>query len=219
MPRNWVKLAESSAIHEESDFKSASYQLLCAQVLYESDQAQRVAYRLIADHRTEFKEAFQLFGMDLVFDDASRYVAAIPEGGRKAILPLTESLLVLVLRKLYHEQASRGALEDGGVAIVSIDELRSAYLASTRRELPTSVGDLGALVDQMQRFGIARQIESETDSVQPFDVAVLPGIQTLVNEAALMKLSAHHEAAAALARIRNGAAASGDTSDASESVR
>jgi Domain of unknown function (DUF4194) len=204
MPRNWSAIAENSDMYEEQDFKSAGYQLMSAQVLYEREQSQRLAYHLIARYRNEYKELFHCFGLDLVFDDAARYVAAIPDqGNRRTILPLRETQLVLVLRKLYHEQASRGALEDGAIAIVTIDELRSAFQSATQRELPTSGRDITALIDQMQRFGIAQTVKCEDESVQPFDIEILPGIQTLVNEAALMKLAGHYTAAASLVAVKN----------------
>jgi hypothetical protein len=203
MPRSWTSLAETSDLYEEQDFESAAYHLMAAQVLYEFETPQRVAYALVTRYRTEFREAFRLFGMDLVFDDAARYVAAVPDrANRRSVLSLVETQLVLVLRKLYHEQASHGALEEGSIAIVTIDELRSAFQAATRRELPATAREIAALVDQMQRFGIAKQVKWEDDGVQPFDVAILPGIQTLVNEATLMKLSEHHAAAASLASIK-----------------
>jgi len=203
MPRNWTSLAENSELYEEWDFESAAYQLIASQVLYEFENPQRVAYALITRYRNEFKEAFRLFGMDLVFDDAARYVAAVPDrGNRRSVLPLAETQLVLVLRKLYHEQANRGALEEGAIAIVTIDELRSAFQAATRRELPTTAREIAALIDQMQRFGIAKQVKCEDEGLQPFDVAILSGIQTLVNEATLMKLSEHYAAATSLASIK-----------------
>jgi Domain of unknown function (DUF4194) len=203
MPRSWTSLAESSDLYEEQAFESAAYQLMAAQVLYEFENTQRVAYALIIRYRSEFKEAFRLFGMDLVFDDAARYIAAVPDrGNRRSVLPLAETQLVLVLRKLYHEQATRGALEEGAIAIVTIDELRAAFQAATRRELPVTAREIAALIDQMQRFGIAKQVKCEDEGLQPFDVAILPGIQTLVNEATLMKLSEHYAAAASLASIK-----------------
>lgn len=203
MPRSWTSLAENSDLYEVQDFESAAYQLMAAQVLYEFENPQRVAYTLIIRYRNEFKEAFRLFGMDLVFDDAARYVAAVPDrGNRRSVLPLAESQLVLVLRKLYHELASRGALEEGAIAIVTIDELLSAFQAATRRDLPATGREIAALIDQMHRFGIAKQVKCEDEGVQPFDVAILPGIQTLVNEATLMKLSEHYVAAASLASIK-----------------
>lgn len=204
MPRTWSHIAENSHLYEEQDFEAAAYQLMACQILYEAEHTQRVNYHLIARYRNEFKEAFRLFGMDLTFDDAARYVAAVPtRGNRRALLTLQETQLVLVLRKLYHEQASRGALEEGAIAIVTIDELRAAFQAATQRELPSAARDIAALIDQMQRFGIAKQIKCEEEGLQPFDIAILSGIQTLVNEATLMKLSEHYEAAATLASVKS----------------
>lgn len=223
MPRNWTSVAESSDLYEEQDFESAAYQLMAGQVLYEFENTQRVAYALITRYRNEFREAFRLFGLDLVFDDAARYVAAVSDrGNRRSVLPLAETQLVLVLRKLYHEQASRGALDDGAICIVTIDELRSAFQAATRRELPVTAREIGALIDLMQRFGIAKQVKCEDEGVQPFNVAVLPGVQTLVNEATLMKLSEHYAAAASLVSIKNAGqqldSTDEDTTDAPDGV-
>jgi len=213
MPRNWSALAESTQTDEEF-FQSAAYQLLCAQVLYEADPTQCKAYRLIAAHRREFEEAFELFGMTLTFVDHARYVAAVPRfQNRRAILTLQESQLVLVLRKLYHEQASRGALEDDARALVTIEELRSAFKAATTRELPTSIKELEALIDQMQRFGLARRVAAQSDIQQPFDIAILPGVQTLVNETTLMKLSNHYLVEAEKETLENGDASSGAGAD------
>jgi len=215
MPRTWSHIAENSGIYEEQDFEAAAYQLMASQVLYESEQTQRSSYHLIARYRNEFKEAFRLFGMDLTFDDAARYVAAVPtRANRRALLTLQESQLVLVLRKLYHEQASRGALEEGATAIVTIDELRSAFQAATQRELPGSAREIAALIDLMQRFGIAKRIRCEEEGLQPFDIAILSGIQTLVNEATLMKLSEHYAAAATLASVKSSGKTAPEVSDA-----
>lgn len=221
MPRSWANIAEHSDLYEEHDFEIAAYQLMAAQVLYEADQSQRVSYHLIARYRNEFKEAFRLFGMDLTYDDAARYVAAVPtRTSRRALLTLVESQLVLVLRKLYHERAGRGELEDGAIAIVTIDELRAAFQAATNRELPSAARDIAALIDLMQRFGIAKRIDCEEDGLQPFDIAILSGIQTLVNEATLMKLSEHYAAAASLASVKGETAASSSESlDTQEEVR
>jgi hypothetical protein len=205
MPRNWTALAENSAgLYTVQDFESAAYQLMSAQILYEQEHTQRLAYALICRYRSEFTEVFRLFGLDLQFRDNARYVAAVPDrGNHRAPLTLQETQLVLVLRKLYHEQAKRMELEDGLLAVVTIDELRSAFLAATQRELPTTAREIGALIDQMQRFGIAKQVKGELQDVQPFNIAILAGIETLVNEATLLKLSAHYEAAAALARLKS----------------
>jgi len=46
VPKDWSALAEASELYEVSDFQSAAYQLLCAQVLYENEHRQRVSFQL-----------------------------------------------------------------------------------------------------------------------------------------------------------------------------
>lgn len=202
MPKAWDSIAEDSKDYQVTDFQKAGYQLVCAQILYESNSHQRVAYRLIREYQTQFREAVALFGLDLFVDDMYRYCAAIPRAQHRVALPLDDTLLVLVLRKLYHEQASKGALTDEGSAVVSIEELHSAYNATTHKELPSTRRDLGALLDQMKRFGIAKEAKETESADQPFDVEILPGITRVVNEDTLMKLSAHYESATHLEKLR-----------------
>ena len=190
MPKDWSTLAESSDIYEASDFQNAAYQLLCSQVLYESEHRQRVSYQLVAAYRPAFMEVFDLFGMQLRFNDAFRYCYAIPHGSKQAVLPLQDTLLMLVLCKLWHERASRGELDDGN-AVVAIEELQESYRAETGRELPTQVGQVRELIERVKRFGAAKTLKNEDDATQPFDIAILPGIEVLVSEVTLAKLTAH----------------------------
>jgi len=190
MPRDWTALAEGSELCDASDFQNAAYQLLCAQVLYEAEQRHRVSYQLIAGHRPAFMEAFELFGMQLRFNDAYRYCYAIPKGTKQNPLPLQDTLLMLVLGKLWHERASRGELDDGS-AVISIADLQESYRSETQRELPTQSGQLRDLMDRVKRFGAAKLVKNEDDSNQPFDIAILPGIEALVSESALARLSSH----------------------------
>lgn len=199
MPKDWNALAEASEIYEAADFQNAAYQLLCAQVLYENEHRQRLSFQLIAAHRAAFMEAFELFGMQLRFNDAFRYCYAIPQSAKQTSLPLQDTLLMLVLCKLWHERASRGELDDGS-AVVSIEELQESFRAETGRELPAQSGQLRDLLERVKRFGAAKTIKNEDDAAQPFDIAILPGIEVLVSEVALAKLSAHHAVTALSAK-------------------
>ncbi|WLT40289.1 DUF4194 domain-containing protein (plasmid) [Synechocystis sp. B12] len=106
MPRTWEKLANDDPIYSsESEFQAAAYQLVTAQVLYEQDAAQRVSYHLVRRYPGDFKEALLLFGMELIINDDYRYCAAVPRESRKVLLPLRETLLILVMRQLFHERA------------------------------------------------------------------------------------------------------------------
>lgn len=193
MPKDWSAYAkdkDDKSFYEEDDFRNAAYQLLTQQVLYEKEKSDRVAYQIVNTHRMQFREAFDLFGMDIDFDDAYRYCAAIPRTSRRTQLTLVETLLMLVLRKIYHEQAVHADLVDGS-AFISIDELQEAYRAETGRELPTTARELDPLMDAMKRFGILRKTQAEAGSAQPFGLEIRPGIERLVNENMLTRMAAY----------------------------
>lgn len=206
MPKDWSALAEGSDLYTTSDFQSAAYQLLCAQVLYENERLQRVSYQLIAAYRAPFMEAFDLFGMQLRFNDAFRYCYAIPQSAKQTTLPLQDTLLMLLLCKLWHERASRGELDDGNAA-VSIEELQESYRTETGRELPSQSGQLRDLIERVRRFGAAKLVKNEDDASQPFSIMILPGIEVLVSEVALAKLTAHLATATLVAKGNGGEAA------------
>lgn len=188
MPNTWDEVIRQGDIYETSDFKAAAHQLVSNQIIYENNQAQATAYRLIDRYRDAFRDAFDLLGMSLQFDSAYRYIAAIPYVEKQKYLTTEDSLLLLVLRKGYHEQAIRGNL-DAGSAVLSIEELQELYRVETARELPSEVGALRNLLNRMKAFGVVKMPQTEPGSDQPFDVAILPGIAALVSEATLSRLT------------------------------
>ncbi|MPM92575.1 hypothetical protein SDC9_139710 [bioreactor metagenome] len=188
MPNTWDEVIRQGDVYESSDFKSAAYQLVSNQIIYESNQSQATAYRLIDRYRDAFRDAFDLLGMSLKFDTTYRYIAAIPYVEKQKYLSTDDSLLLLVLRKGYHEQAIQGNLEAGS-AVLSIEELQELYRVETSRELPNEVRALKDLLNRMKAFGVVKMPQTEPGSDQPFDVAILPGIAALVSEATLSRLT------------------------------
>jgi hypothetical protein len=205
MPRTWEKLANADSLYNnESDYQAAAYQLVTAQVLYEQDQTQRVSYHLVRRYPTEFKEALALFGMELIISDDYRYCAAVPRESRKVLLPLQETLLILVMRQLFHERAMKGEL-DSGRAVVTIEELQTHYTQATNRVLPQTATDLRETLAPLRRYGLTRLIDTDPGDAQPFSIAIQPAIEELVNEAAVSKLGAYQAArASATAESRQG---------------
>lgn len=198
MPKDWSEFTkDKNSIFEDDDFRSAAYQLLTQQILYEADKPDRVAYQLVNSHRHAFREAFDLFGMDVEFDSDYRYCAAIPRVLRRTQLSLLESYLILVLRKVYHEQTIHGDITNGA-AHVSIDELQEAFRAETGRELPTTARDLDALLETMKRFGILRKTATEAGDPQPYAIEIRPGIEKLVSENMMTRMAADQNASIAL---------------------
>lgn len=195
MARDWKPAPELATIYTEGDFQQAAYQLLTSQVLYAAERFQSNAYRIISAHRSQFIENFRsLLNVDVVFNDTHRYVMARPRGERRVALPLLQTLLILVLRKIYDERGRRGDL-DKGEAEVGLVELMEAFKASTGRELPRSSGDLAALIDEMRRFGIARRTTIASPDGQPWSVVIMPAVEQLIDESWAARLAAHQNAA------------------------
>lgn len=200
MPKDWsayTKEIDPSSIYVEDDFRNAAYQLLTQQVLYESDRSDRVSYQIVSTYRHPYREAFDLYGMDIHFDPDYRYCAAIPRLARRTQLTLIETLLMLVLRKIHHEQTTHGDAINGA-AIISIDELQEIYRAETGgRELPKSSRELEPLIDAMKRYGILRKTQTPPGDPQPFAIEIRPAIEKLVNETMLTRMSAYQNVSVA----------------------
>lgn len=196
--KNWEALAERSGRYAAADFQMAAYALMTQQALYAVDARQRTAYHLIKDHLAHYREVFELFGVDIIDEGADQYLVAVPRSQRLSQLSTEMTLLILTLAQVYRQQVMRGEL-DGDRAVVTIEELRSAYRAMSGRELTGEAGSLRQLLTQTQRMGMARTVDSEVGSGQPFDVAVLPAIKSLVSESVLMRMGAEYQAVASIA--------------------
>lgn len=188
MPLNWDEVIRENDPYEASDFRNAAYQLLTSQIIYENGHNQGTTYRLIDRYREPFREAFDLMGLSLKFDSDYRYIAAIPTADKQPPMRLADALMLLVLRKAYHEQALRGSL-DAGSAIVSIEELHEMHRVETGRELPSEIGSLKEALAPMRAFGVAKITQTDSGAEQPFDISILPGIVALVSEGTLSRLA------------------------------
>ena len=190
MPREWNDIIGANDYYQQDDFKGAAYQLITSQILYESNKQQAFAYRLIERYRDAFRETFHLLGMELKFDSTYRFVAAIPYVEKQKNMSIADALLLLVLRKCYHLKAMQAELENGA-AVMAIEDFLEVYRNETGRDLPAEVGQLRELLGRMKAYGVVKMPPTEPGSDQPFDVAVLPGIEAIVNEKTLERLSVY----------------------------
>lgn len=196
MPKNWSALAQhSDGMYVENDFKQAFYQLVCSQVLYAREIQHGVSYALITKYRMDFREASDLLGLNLEFNDNLRYCFVVPYTVKhQQVLDTTETLLILVLRRIYHDKATTGDL-DTGEALVTVSELASTYQASTKREFPKTAGELKEYILRLRRYGIAKLGKPVDGDPQPFTVVILPAINEILSDTALGRLGAYQLAA------------------------
>lgn len=191
MPKDdWIRIAENSPHYEAEDFRSAAYRLVTEQVLYEFLPQQRLSYRIVKEYERDFMEICSLLGMSLKVSSASGYACAWPVHEKTTPLTLQETLLALVLRRVYHEKRQAGEGEAGRVE-VSLEELATVFEEATGRSLPHRRGEMESLLGRMQRFGIARTRMTDNMDPQPFGVEILPAIEILIDEMRLAELDAH----------------------------
>lgn len=196
MPRNWDAIANAQdCIYQSDDFRRAMYQIVCQQCLYLRNQTQAVAYRLISQYRSEFREALDLMGLKLRFNDAREFCCVVQSVARHQAMTLHETLFLLALRQAYHLRASVGDLNQHGDAIYAIPEFEELYAELTGRTLNAKgTPSLRESLKAAQQHGIAREEKTTADDPQPYEIVILPGIAEILDENAINRFGANLKA-------------------------
>ena len=190
-------VAASDNTVEADEFEAAAYRLLAEQVIYDADRGSHVAYTLIRDFEREFKRALDPLGLTLKVNSNLRYACAIPRHAKSATATVEQTLLALVLRSIYDEEARAGRCDENGDVTYNLIDLGNHYKQTTSgRDLPMA-GPLRVLMRTMQRWGIAKTIDIDDPLpavAQPFAVVIRPGIADVLGETALQRLALFSQA-------------------------
>lgn len=197
MSQYWEDVASKTGNqYVAEDFQSAVSRLLAEQVLYYADRQSRTAYGIVERFELKFKHVLSMVGSGLIVNRQLRYATSIPDNGKAGTATTAQTLLALILRKIYDEQARTGRLNDDGEVICDSVELEEKYRLSTsgKRELPGR-GELDGLVKTLKRWGIVRKMDEQefsdliaTDS-QSYVLAIRPAIVDLLGETAINRLA------------------------------
>lgn len=191
----WANAVEGtrSAVTED-DFEAAANRLVTEQVLYAADRGSKVAYGLIRDFERDFKRALEPLGYTVRVNSQLRFACAIPKHAKSSPVTVEQTLLALVLRKIFDEETRNGHHDENGEVACDLVTLEVKYKQTTGgRELATG-GKLAALMQWMRRWGIARVSDEEGDQLghyadQPYIVIIRPGIAEVLGEAALTRIA------------------------------
>jgi hypothetical protein len=191
----WTNAVEATrqAVTED-EFEAAANRLITEQVLYAADRGSKVAYGLIRDFEREFKRALDPLGYTVRVNSQLRYACAIPKHVKTSPVTVEQTLLALVLRKIFDEETRSGHHDENGEVACDLVTLEMKYKQTTGgRELPAG-GKLVSLMQWMRRWGIARVSEEEVDRFgqvadQPYVVIIRPGIAEVLGEAALARIA------------------------------
>lgn len=195
MSEYWESLAKKDgSINTAEEFEAAAYRLVTEQVLYYSDKNSRSAYWLAARYEREFNQALSPLGIRLQVNRQLSYVYAVPEHAKTGTASVQQTILALVLRKIYDESARIGQLNDNGEVICDLIELEEKFRLETHRELPKK-SELDAILAMFKRWGIARTSNAHDEiggehntGDQPYVVVIRPAIVDVLGETALQRL-------------------------------
>jgi hypothetical protein len=139
--------------------------LLGQTFLYQDVDSDKDDYYFVHRHRAVFEGLLELTGFNLLHDDYHRIFQVVSEYGySRARLKLDESLMIVVLRKLYEEKIEHLSLANDPV--VTIGEVREEYRTITGRERDLGVVQYETLLRRLRSLGLVETIDGRNIDVR-----------------------------------------------------
>lgn len=139
--------------------------LLGQTFLYQDNEADKDDYYLMYRHRAVFEALFAVSGFTLLHDDYHRIFQVISDFATcRQRFKLDESLMMVVLRKLYEEQVEQLSLASDPV--VTIGEVREEYRTITGKERDLGIGQYDAILRSLRRLGLIDSLDGRSINVR-----------------------------------------------------
>ena len=139
--------------------------LLGQTFLYQDVDSDKDDYYFVHRHRAVFDGLLELTGFNLLHDDYHRIFQVVSEYGySRARFKLDESLMIVVLRKLYEEKIEHLSLANDPV--VTIGEVREEYRTITGRERDLGVSQYEMLLRRLRSLGLVETIDGRNIDVR-----------------------------------------------------
>jgi len=162
-----MNMTHISSIPEKSqrDLPRVINRLLGQTFLYQDKEDDKDDYYFIHRHRAACETALELTGFKLLHDDYHRIFQALSEFSYcRARYKLDETLMILVLRKIYEEHTERLSLAQDPV--VSIGEVREEYRTITGKERDLGMGQYETLLRHLRTMGLIETLDGRTIDVR-----------------------------------------------------
>ncbi|SRR6266542_1314458 len=142
--------------------------LLGQTFIYQDVDADKEDYYFIHRHRPAVTALLGMAGFSLLHDDYHRIFQAISEFSYcRAHYRLDETLLIVVLRKLYEDRVERLSLASDPV--VTVGEVREEYRTITGKERDLGVGQYEQLLRRLRTLGLIELLDGRTIDVHNAD--------------------------------------------------
>jgi hypothetical protein len=139
--------------------------LLGGTFLYQEDETGKEDYYLVYRHRGVFETLLALSGFTLSHDDYHRIFQVVSDWSYcRQRCKLDETLMIVVLRKLYEEQAERLSL--AADPVVTIGQVREEYRTITGKERVLGITQYEEILKRLKRLGLVEPLNGRTLDVR-----------------------------------------------------
>lgn len=158
---------ESTALPEKvrREVPRVMNRLLGQTFLYQTREDDKEDYYFVHRHRVIFTTLLSVVGFTLLHDDYHRIFQVVSDFGYcRQRYRLDESLIIVVLRKLYEEQAEQLNLATDPV--VTIGEVREEYRTITGKERDLGIGQYEMILRRLRRLGLIEPLDDRSLDVR-----------------------------------------------------
>lgn len=154
--------------------------LLGSTFLYQDQDADKDDYYTVFRHRDVFAAVCSAAGFTLLHDDYHRIFQVVSDFGYcRRRYKLDESLMIVVLRKLYEEQSEHLSLVKEPV--VTLGDVREEYRTITGKERDLGIGQYDALMRRMRNLGLVETVDGRSLDVHDSETRIkLRGSITMI---------------------------------------
>ncbi len=147
------------------DVPRITNRLLGQTFLYQDVETDKDDYYTVYRHRPAFASILALAGFTLLHDDYHRVFQVLSDFSYcRARYKLDESLMIVVLRKLYEEQVTQLRLASDPV--VTLGDVREEYRTITGRERDLGVGQYERLLRSLRKLGLIDTLDGRSIDVR-----------------------------------------------------
>jgi hypothetical protein len=160
-------ILEATALPEKArrEIPRVVNRLMGQTFLYQDDEASKEDYYFVHRHRPIFAALLAVSGFRLLHDDYHRIFQVVSDFSYcRQRYKLDESLIIVVLRKLYEEQSEQLSLAKDPV--VTIGEVREEYRTITGKERDLGIGQYEAILRHLRHLGLIEPLDGRSLDVR-----------------------------------------------------